>query len=381
HHRTRRRGRLPGGAQDPGPRNPRRTPPHLTGLHQARHRLRTGLRRTRGGTHPRRPRTGEPRPTHCPAQRPRRRGERPMSTSTQQRPEERTGPDTPRTDPEHDASVNLSPVQSGALNTIGRGLELSPEFTKGLWLTLLFALVATAGKVIVPIAVQQITDNGIAGPGGPDLGFVTTMVITCAVLLVITMICSFLMNLRLYRATESGLATLRRKAFRHVHDLSVLTQNSERKDALVSRVTADVDQISTFMQWGGLQLLVSSGQLLVATALLAFYSWQLTLVVWVCFLPLLFGARWLQKLLSKAYLKVRECTGAMLGVVGETVMGAAVIRAHGIEQRTADRIDTTVLATRTAQVRAQRLSMAVSPFAEIVAAIGNTAVVLVGVWI
>lgn len=304
-----------------------------------------------------------------------------MSTSTQQRPEERTGPDTPRTDPEHDASVNLSPVQSGALNTIGRGLELSPEFTKGLWLTLLFALVATAGKVIVPIAVQQITDNGIAGPGGPDLGFVTTMVITCAVLLVITMICSFLMNLRLYRATESGLATLRRKAFRHVHDLSVLTQNSERKGALVSRVTADVDQISTFMQWGGLQLLVSSGQLLVATALMAFYSWQLTLVVWVCFLPLLFGARWLQKLLSKAYLEVRERTGDMLGVVGETVMGAAVIRAHGIEQRTADRIDTTVLATRTAQVRAQRLSMAVSPFAEIVAAIGNTAVVLVGVWI
>src|SRR5699024_8437114 len=46
-----------------------------------------------------------------------------------------------------------------------------------------------------------------------------------------------------------------------------------------------------------------------------------------------------------------------------------------------DRIDTTVLATRTAQIRAQRLSMAVSPFAEIVAAIGSTAVVLVGAWI
>src|SRR5699024_11081480 len=159
--------------------------------------------------------------------------------------------------PEHDASVNLSPVQSGALNTIGRGLELSPEFTKGLWLTLLFALVATAGKVIVPIAVQQITDNGIAGPGGPDLGFVTTIVVKCAVLLVIKMVCSRVMSLRLYRATESGLAALRRKVFRHVHDLAVLAQNSERKGDLVSSVTVDVDQIRTFMQWGGLQLLVS----------------------------------------------------------------------------------------------------------------------------
>ncbi|WP_435109526.1 ABC transporter ATP-binding protein [Nocardiopsis synnemataformans] len=280
-----------------------------------------------------------------------------------------------------DPAVSLHRSSEGAMDTLKRGLRLSPEFARGLGLTLAFAVVATAGKVVVPVAVQQIIDNGLSGAEGPDLGFVTRMVAVCAALLVVTMICSYLMNVRLYRATESGLATLRRKAFRHVHDLSVLTQNSERKGALVSRVTSDVDQISTFMQWGGLLLLVSSGQLLVATILMAVYSWQLTLVVWICFLPLLFGVRWLQKLLSKAYLKVRENTGDMLGVIGETVMGASVIRAHGTERRTAERIDTTVLTTRRSQVRAQRLSMAVSPFAEIIAALGNTAVVLVGVWL
>ncbi|CAM3973204.1 ABC transporter ATP-binding protein [Nocardiopsis rhodophaea] len=269
-----------------------------------------------------------------------------------------------------------------AVGTIRRGLELSPEFTRGLGLTLVFAVVATLGKVIVPMAIQQVIDNGLgAGGGEPDLSFVAATVGLCAVLLLATMVCSYLMNLRLYRATESGLATLRRKAFRHVHDLSVLTQNSERKGALVSRVTADVDQISTFMQWGGLLLVISTGQLFIATTLMAVYSWKLTLLVWVCFLPLLFGVRWLQKLLSQAYLKVRERTGDMLGAVGETVMGAAVIRAHGTEERTARRIDETVLATRTAQVKAQRLSMAVSPFAEIVAAVGNAAVVVVGVLI
>lgn len=280
------------------------------------------------------------------------------------------------------AAPALHRSTDSALGTIRRGFQLSPEFVRGLWLTLLLAVVATAGKIIVPIAVQQIIDNGIgADGGGPDLEFATRMVTVCAGLLVITMVCSYLMNVRLYRATESGLATLRRKAFRHVHDLSVLTQNSERKGALVSRVTGDVDQISTFMQWGGLLMLVSLGQLLAATVLMAVYSWQLTLVVWVCFLPLLFGVRWLQKLLSRAYLKVRERTGDMLGAIGETVMGAAVIRAHGTEERTARRIDETVLATRAAQVRAQRLSMAVSPFAELVAAIANAAVVLVGVYL
>ncbi|MFD6952768.1 multidrug ABC transporter ATP-binding protein [Nocardiopsis sp. TSRI0078] len=306
-----------------------------------------------------------------------------MSAPAQSRAEQRIGPGA-RQGQEGggaDPALSLHRSSDGAMDTLRRGLKLSPEFARGLWLTLVFAVVATAGKVIVPVAVQQIIDNGLSGPDGPDLDFVTRMVTVCAALLVVTMVCSYLMNVRLYRATESGLATLRRKAFRHVHDLSVLTQNSERKGALVSRVTSDVDQISTFMQWGGMLLLVSSGQLLVATTLMAVYSWQLTLVVWICFLPLLFGVRWLQRLLSKAYLKVRENTGDMLGVIGETVTGAAVIRAHGIERRTAERIDTTVQATRRSQVRAQRLSMAVSPFAEIVAAAGNTAVVLVGVWL
>ncbi|MFW6639833.1 ABC transporter ATP-binding protein [Nocardiopsis algeriensis] len=290
------------------------------------------------------------------------------------------GEDTaPQQDTGSSAPMGLS--TDTALETIRRGLRLSPEFAQGLWLTIAFAVAATVGKVVVPIAVQQIIDNGISGEGGPDLAFVVRVVALCALLLAVTMVCSYLMNLRLYRATESGLATLRRKAFRHVHDLSVLTQNSERKGALVSRVTSDVDQISTFMQWGGILLIVSTGQLLIATTLMAIYSWQLTLVVWVCFLPLLFGVRQLQKLLSKAYLRVRERTGDMLGVIGETVMGASVIRAHGIEKRTAERIDTTVLATRRAQIRAQRLSVAVSPFAELVAAVGNTAVVLVGVWL
>lgn len=304
-----------------------------------------------------------------------------MSAPTQARPDDRSEKAADGRRTERDPVLSLHRNEDSALGTIKRGLQLSPEFAKGLWITLLFAVVATGGKVIVPVAVQQIIDNGLSGTGGPDLVFVTRMVSVCAGLLVVTMVCSYLMNLRLYRATESGLATLRRKAFRHVHDLSVLTQNSERKGALVSRVTGDVDQISTFMQWGGLLLLVSTGQLLVATTLMAVYSWQLTIVVWVCILPLLFGVRWLQKLLSKAYLKVRERTGDMLGAIGETVMGAAVIRAHGTEERTAGRIDTTVLATRKAQVHAQRLSMAVSPFAEIVAAVGNVAVVLVGVWL
>ena len=39
----------------------------------------------------------------------------------------------------------------------------------------------------------------------------------------------------------------------------MLHQQAERRGSLVSRVTSDVDQISQFLQWGGVMLLVSIG--------------------------------------------------------------------------------------------------------------------------
>src|SRR3712207_9440008 len=61
----------------------------------------------------------------------------------------------------------------------------------------------------------------------------------------LTVVAVYRMNVRLFRTTETALAGLRARAFRHVHDLSVLHQQGQRRGSLVSRVTSDVDQLST----------------------------------------------------------------------------------------------------------------------------------------
>ncbi|MER7206111.1 ABC transporter ATP-binding protein [Streptosporangium sp. NPDC000239] len=273
---------------------------------------------------------------------------------------------------------SLHGVERSALATVRHGLSLTPEFRKGIAGTLALAVLATIGKVIVPIAVQQTIDTGLKG-AVPDLPYIRGAVLLCAAAVVLTALCAYLMNVRLYQATEASLATLRTRGFRHVHDLSVLTQNSERRGALVSRVTGDVDQISVFMQWGGLMIIIALGQLLVATVLMFVYSWQLALTVWLCFLPLMIVLPRFQRWLSGAYTQVRERAGDMLAAVGESVVGAAVIRAHGSEARTAERLDVTIEANKAAQARTQRIVATVFPVTEIVAALATTAVVLIGV--
>jgi ATP-binding cassette subfamily B protein len=266
-----------------------------------------------------------------------------------------------------------------AWGTLRRGLAISPEFRAGLPVTLLLAAVATGGRVLVPVAVQQTVDGGLLGPGGPDPGRVRAFVLLAAAAVLLTAGAAYLLNVRLFRTTESGLASLRVRAFRHVHDLSVLTQNAERRGSLVSRVTSDVDTISTFMQWGGLLVIVSAGQLVVATVLMAVYSWQLTLLVWASFLPLFLLLRTFQRRVSAAYGLVRERVGDMLAAVSESVVGAATVRAYAIEGRTGERIDRAIERHRSAATRAQGLVALTFSTGEVVAGLANAAVVAVGV--
>jgi ABC-type multidrug transport system fused ATPase/permease subunit len=273
----------------------------------------------------------------------------------------------------------LSGEATGAWATLRRGVAFSPELVAGLPVTVALAVVATAGRVLVPIAVQQGVDRGLNGPAGPQPGFVLAMVALTGLGIVLTGVASAVMTARLFRTAETGLATLRVKAFRHVHDLPVLTQNTERRGALVSRVTSDVDQVSQFLVFGGVIAIVSVGQILVATAVMLFYSWQLTLVVWLCFLPLFVSLRYFQRRLSEAYATVRQQVGALLSAISEPVVGAAVVRSYAVESRTQDRIDLAVQRHLRASSRAQGLTAFSFSLGGISAGMANAGVIVLGV--
>ncbi|MEZ5092395.1 ABC transporter ATP-binding protein [Nocardioides sp.] len=266
-----------------------------------------------------------------------------------------------------------------ALETIRRGVRLSPELTEGFAVTLLLALLAAVGQVVVPVAVQQTLDRGLGAAGGPDVRFTVLMGLVAAAAVVVTSGASYLMTSRLFTTSERGLATLRIKAFRHVHDLPMLTQNTERRGALVARVTSDVDQVSQFLVFGGLLFIVSLGQMLVATVVMAVYSWQLTLVVWLCFAPLFASLRYFQRRLTAAYAVVRRQVGAMLSAISEPVVGAAVVRAYAVEERTQQRIDEAVTSFQTASTRAQGFTAFSFSLGGVSAGLANAGVIVIGI--
>jgi ABC-type multidrug transport system fused ATPase/permease subunit len=244
------------------------------------------------------------------------------------------------------------PTPPGPLQTVKRGLQLSPELRRGLAFTVVLAAFTALGRLVVPIAAQQILDRGLLGEGGPDLAFVVVVAALGIAGLLLTTGANYLMNRRLFVVSEHALANLRRRTFRHIHDLSMLHQQSERRGALTARVTTDIDQVSQFLQQGGMVLVTSLAQIVVATVVMVVYSWQLAIAVWIVFIPVTWLIKWLQQHLAAAYTDVRKSVSAMLSAVAESVVGAGTVRAYGVGSRTSERLDASIDEHRRDQTKA-----------------------------
>jgi putative ABC transport system ATP-binding protein len=152
----------------------------------------------------------------------------------------------------------------------------------------------------------------------------------------------------------------------------------EQRGALVSRVTSDVETLGQFFRWGGLAWIINLALMLAALATMAVYDWRLASVATVAVLPLALVLRLVQRRLVAAWDAVRTRVGEMLAAVSESIMGAAVIRAYGVQPAAQRRVEAAVERRRRAEIRAGTLGALVFPSGELFAVVATGAVLLTG---
>src|SRR6476659_4247445 len=119
--------------------------------------------------------------------------------------------------------------------------------------------------------------------------------------------------------------------------------------------------------------------MLVATVVMVFYSWELAVVVWVCFAPLFLSIRYFQRKLSEAYGVVRGQVAVMLSAISEPVVGAAVVKSYAVEDRTQARIDAAIEEYKAASTRAQQFTVVSFSLGGISAGLANAGALIVGI--
>ena len=268
----------------------------------------------------------------------------------------------------------------GALTVLRRGLAISPELKSGLRVTLAMALTAAAGRLIVPILVQQVLDRGLLGDGGYRPGFVLFASALAFGVVLVVLAAARITQIRLVIAAEALLLGLRVRAFEHIHKLSMADHTGSRRGVLVSRVTSDVESLAQFTQWGALSWIINSAIVTGTLAVMTIYNWKLTLLVVVCHVPLIPFLRWVQVRQFAAYGLVRTRVSETLGETSEAVSGAPVIRAYGYDAAQRDRLDGVVDRQYGAQLRSSIWFAGMLPVVDFFSSLSLAAAVGVGVW-
>ena len=263
----------------------------------------------------------------------------------------------------------------GAWAVLKRGVGESTELRRGLGMTVVVSLGVTVVSLVTPILLQKVFDHGL-DPFNAEYTYTI-----CAIgfgLVVVAFVAARIAGRRLVVAAENAMMQLRVFTFSHIHALSIADQSEEKRGVFVARVTADIDALQQFMEWGGIAWIISITQVIGALILMLIYAWQLTLGICILIVPLVLIVWSMQAKLTAAFNTARTRVGEMLSEVSESVMGAAVVRAYGLDEHTDRKVKRAIDQRYRAEVMAHFRAATLWPLSSVFYALSLSTVVVLG---
>ena len=276
--------------------------------------------------------------------------------------------------------MNEPVTRFGSARTIGRGMRVAPALSHGLGLTFGFAFLGTGARLVIPILIQQSIDHGLQ-PNQVRVSFIAMLGFIGACCVVMSSVSLRVATKRLGTRAEEGLFSLRIKLFDHIHRLSLADHNEEKRGALVSRVTSDIETLTLFFSWGGLSLLLDGSQMIAVASVMLAYDWRLALVAFAVSAPLGRVLRLVQAKLVSAHNISRERNALLLGVFSEMVSGAETLRAYGAVDSVVETVAKDVRRRGDSNIRAGVIGAFLFPSGEVFAVFTVMAVVGAGLLI
>jgi ATP-binding cassette subfamily B protein len=255
-----------------------------------------------------------------------------------------------------------------------------PHFTlrrllKPFMVALTIGLVLDALDALASIAMPALVRNGIDN-GVLAKAFHTILLIAGAALLIVVAdwVVNAVQTLVVGRNGERVLYALRVKIFAQLQRLGLDFYERELTGRIMTRMTTDVDALSSFLQTG-LITMVNSGLSFIGVLIaLLFINVRLGLVLF-SILPVMVAATILFRAKSsKAYGEAREKVSVVNASLQENVAGLRVAQAYRREQVNADRFAGLSEAYRTARLRAQRYIALYFPFVQTLSTVAGALV-------
>lgn len=247
----------------------------------------------------------------------------------------------------------------------------------GLMITsVILAGIVVALTLYIPIIVGDgidcIVDNGI------DFDAIKGILLKGVVLILITALAQWIMNVINNKVTYNVVRDIRNEAIKKIEILPLKYIDGHSQGEIVSKVIADVDQFADGLLMGFTQLFTGVITIIGTLGFMLYFNGYITIVV-VIITPLsLFVANFIAKRTFSMFKLQSETRGEQTALIDEMLGNAKVVKAFGYEDEALERFDEINNRLEKCSLRAIFFSSLTNPSTRFVNSVVYAAVALTG---
>ena len=244
-----------------------------------------------------------------------------------------------------------------------------------------FSLICAAVSVVLTLYAPILMGNGvdkIVGAGNVDFDGLKTVLVKLVVVVAITALAQWFMNIINNRITYKVVNDVRTMAFDKLSRLPLSYVDSHTHGDIVSRIIADVDQFSDGLLMGFTQLFTGVMTIVGTLVFMLSINRIITVVVVVITPVSLFAASFIAKKTYNMFKKQSEIKGELTSIVNEMVENQKVVTAFSMEDRVNDRFNEVNDRLNVAGLKATFFSSTTNPVTRFVNSLVYTGVGIIG---
>lgn len=195
---------------------------------------------------------------------------------------------------------------------------------------LAMVVISSALGLLGPFLVGVTIDDYIVSKNGNHF---LTLLLSLLVIYVVNSLSTFLQNYWMIGIAQDTVYTMRSQLFRHLHKLPITFFDRRQHGELMSRVTNDIENVSSTLNSSVIQIFSSLLTLVGTIVVMLWLSPLLTLLTMII-IPLMFlGMRWITNRTGKLFKEQQKNIGELNGFIEETVSGQRIVKTFSQEDR------------------------------------------------
>ena len=254
-------------------------------------------------------------------------------------------------------------------------LKYLRHYVKESILAPLFKMLEASFELFVPLVIAAIIDTGIKNSDKP---YIFKMVMVLVALAVVGFISALTAQYFAAKAAVGFGKELRGDLYRHINTLSYSEIDKIGTSTLITRLTADVNQMQTAVNLF-LRLFLRSPFIVIGAVVMAFTVDPKTAVIFAVSIPLLavvvFGIMFCS---VPIYKKVQTRLDSVMRITRENLSGVRVIRAFNHEQREIEDFDKCSGELKDMQLYGGRISAYLNPITYVIVNLSIVLIIYVG---